>query len=909
MLMGTALSESSDRYPYSFFDDLRLRNPSELVLSHENSVYQVTVNVNANATTSNATETTDTFRLVEIKSFLPFSNGGVSLRPGATDEAFTALLAMHHWNQNQNQKVNDRSTISPCNVRMTMELLDTQLSPIVATRTFTSLLQTESISSFRDPPVTAVVGAQRSSVTAPLAILTGVNNVPQFSYASTSLNLNVKEQYPIFGRTVTSSIGEAAVALQYFQSIQSSHVAILFLSDAYGSALKKVFSEQAAAATNPIETVSFAISVDASPAEALLVLQQLQASSIRHIYAIIYESELSMVATAADEFNMLSSDYLWLYPGFDLDVVMRQETHYTVGSPVYKAVDCAAIITMQGGITTNTLYSHSQASDNDNDDRSDQALELELGLDFLDPDSGYAKFVDSWQDAYGDVNFTDYVRSKLPRSLETTMEGFNRSALEFSKVPGSFRPFLYDTITAVGISMCRARNITDGDDRNGNNGASSSSDFMFSGPDVYEQFRYLDMPGASGRVRINETTGTRDYETMSFVIWNVRALPQVDNDNEGNGRLAFVPSLQYQGSGWSPIADNKFLYKGGSEYAPDSLPPATTDNHYIGKTTQTLGYVVMCITLCSCVVSLVWLILNRSARVVTSAQPMFLLVISLGAAVMSLTILPLSMDETSVDNVARLDATCMLVPWFYFIGVNLITGALLAKVMALNTAYVNPELESINVSPWMILRTCLSLVLLNSLVLLLWTLMSPMEWVREETSARDLYSRSTGSFGYCESSNDVPFIVALSVLNAGAVILASLGAFRSRHIETEFGDSRYVSICLAVILHAWCLCVPIALVVNDNPEGIFWIATATVFVAAQAVLMLVYVPKMLALKTQHKQEPLRKSSAHYDSKEPESAPTPSDDFMSALAKADEIDRLKLTRMIHKKEVRPTSSTT
>jgi hypothetical protein len=400
----------------------------------------------------------------------------------------------------------------------------------------------------------------------------------------------------------------------------------------------------------------------------------------------------------------------------------------------------------------------------------------------------------------------------------------------------------------------------------GNAGNSSSSNFLFSGPDVYEQFRHLDMPGASGRVRINEATGTRDYETMSFVIWNVRALPKVDDDDddEGNIMLTFVPSLRYQDSRWYPIVDNKFLYKDGSEDAPDSLPPVSIDKNYIGNTTRSLGYVFMGITLCSVAVSLVWLILNRRARVVTSAQPTFLLMISLGVAIMSLTILPLSWDELSVDAVARLNASCMLTPWLYFIGVSLITGALLAKVMALNEAYINSELESINVSAWMILRSCLSLVLLNSLVLLPWTLVSPMEWIREETSARDLFNRSTNSFGYCESSNDVPFIVALSVLNAGAVILASLGSFRSRYIETEFGDSRYVGICLAVILHVWCLCVPIALVVDDNSEGIFWIATATVFVAAQAVLLLVYAPKMLALRTQRRIERLPKSRAQYD---------------------------------------------
>jgi hypothetical protein len=170
MLMGTGMCQSDSAplsvYGYKFFDDLRLRNPSELVLSNNNSVYQVTVR-----TSTPVQNTTDTFRLVEIKTFLPLSTGGVSIRPGATDEAFTALLAMQHWNQNQNQqwlssskeegelKDSDRSD-GPCNVRMTMELLDTQLSPIVATRTFTSLLQKDSMS-FQDPPVAAVVGAYR----------------------------------------------------------------------------------------------------------------------------------------------------------------------------------------------------------------------------------------------------------------------------------------------------------------------------------------------------------------------------------------------------------------------------------------------------------------------------------------------------------------------------------------------------------------------------------------------------------------------------------------------------------------------------------------------------------------------------------------------------------------------------
>jgi hypothetical protein len=167
MVTGICQSDSSSVYEYKFFDDLRLRNPSELVLSNHNSVYHVTVTT-SNITTIPVQNTTDTFRLVEIKTFLPLSTSGVYFRPGAPDEAFTALLAMQHWNQNQQmlsvsagqEEITDSDSDGPCNVRMTMELFDTQLSPFVATRTFTSLLQKESVS-FQDPPVAAVVGAYR----------------------------------------------------------------------------------------------------------------------------------------------------------------------------------------------------------------------------------------------------------------------------------------------------------------------------------------------------------------------------------------------------------------------------------------------------------------------------------------------------------------------------------------------------------------------------------------------------------------------------------------------------------------------------------------------------------------------------------------------------------------------------
>jgi len=169
-----------------------------------------------------------TYRLAEVKTFLPFSDG-IHLRPGVFDDSFAALLAMHHFNNIGSSPILNDEDFQNCNVRMTMELLDTQFSPIETTRTFTGILQ-KSSSTIQDPPVAAVVGAYRSAVTSPLAILTGVNDIPQVSYASTAVDFDVKEQFPMFGRTITSSVGEAAAALQYFQKMGSTHVAILFVT-------------------------------------------------------------------------------------------------------------------------------------------------------------------------------------------------------------------------------------------------------------------------------------------------------------------------------------------------------------------------------------------------------------------------------------------------------------------------------------------------------------------------------------------------------------------------------------------------------------------------------------------------------------------------------------------------------
>jgi Receptor family ligand binding region len=177
-------------------------------------------------------QATVTYRLAEIKSFLRFAPQGEFI-PALVNEAFATVLAMHHFNNMQERghpilgdQVTGDAALSNCDIRLTMELFDSQQSATVATQTFSSVMRRPQ--SLQTPPATVVVGASISSETMPLAVYTGVNFIPQVSASATSTIFDDKEQFPLFGRTTTNTNGEAAVAARFFHSIGSTHVAIIF---------------------------------------------------------------------------------------------------------------------------------------------------------------------------------------------------------------------------------------------------------------------------------------------------------------------------------------------------------------------------------------------------------------------------------------------------------------------------------------------------------------------------------------------------------------------------------------------------------------------------------------------------------------------------------------------------------
>jgi hypothetical protein len=156
------------------------------------------------------------------------------------------------------------------------------------------------------------------------------------------------------------------------------------------------------------------------------------------------------------------------------------------------------------------------------------------------------------------------------------------------------------------------------------------------------------------------------------------------------------------------------------------------------------------------------------------------------------------------------------------------------------------------------------ILLLDLAVLIPWTIIAPLEWTRTLRDSTDTFNRPVESYGSCTNEDALPFIIVILVLNVGLLLVANWWAYKSRNIETEYHESRYIGISMASVLQAWCMGVPILIVVWDNPSAKFFVEAGIVFVTALAVLLLIFVPKVLAIRSERIQREREEKRGSYN---------------------------------------------
>lgn len=114
---------------------------------------------------------------------------------------------------------------------------------------------------------------------------------------------------------------------------------------------------------------------------------------------------------------------------------------------------------------------------------------------------------------------------------------------------------------------------------------------------------------------------------------------------------------------------------------PLELPPLDFDYNHIGNA-AIVGYILCGIIILASLLFMGWTWYNRKNKVVRYGQPVFLSMICVGALLMGLAIIPLSIDDEKSQRAA--DIACMCSPWLINIGFTIAFSALFSKTWRLN---------------------------------------------------------------------------------------------------------------------------------------------------------------------------------------------------------------------------------
>ena len=141
-------------------------------------------------------------------------------------------------------------------------------------------------SSSHRPRPCAFVGAYRSSVTDPTALITGFLNYPQVSPASTAVSL---DERPLLARTVPSDAGNVVPLVQYLTQVWNiNHLVILNVNDAFGNAYVDAMRQAAVVYAPDLVIRQVPLDQEATPQAIATAVAAVKQTEYRYVLALVF---------------------------------------------------------------------------------------------------------------------------------------------------------------------------------------------------------------------------------------------------------------------------------------------------------------------------------------------------------------------------------------------------------------------------------------------------------------------------------------------------------------------------------------------------------------------------------------------------------------------------------------------
>lgn len=281
---------------------------------------------------------------------------------------------------------------------------------------------------------------------------------------------------------------------------------------------------------------------------------------------------------------------------------------------------------------------------------------------------------------------------------------------------------------------------------------------------------------------------------------------------------------------------------------PLVLPDLVVDQNYIGGL-RILGYTVYALLVIFDVYLMWWVFFYRKTHVVRAAQPFFLVTIGIGVFIMASSIIPLSMDDQYYSQSA-MDFACNATPWFVSTGFTLVFSALFSKLYRIYRLIDSAErFRKERVTIQDVIVPFFVITALNKVILVCWIVIDPLMYTRNDNDGTDPWNRVISTYGTCSSSSgfsSAPFVGALAGVNFLALVAANFWAFRTRHVQSELSESRFIAATVLCMTQAMLVGLPVLLLVVDDPRVSYIVRIMLVTSVCGAVLAFIFIPKVLA---------------------------------------------------------------
>ena len=678
-----------------------------------------------------------------------------------------------------------------CPIRFTIEAFDTGVNPNVVAD---SIQQVITRTTPQEREVCAVMGAEGTRTTIPLAMLTGLQDRPQLTPMASGSQLDDQQMFPLLGRLVSSDLDQMLPLVLYWKQMGVSHVGIIHWNDDHGNAIIRAINEISAQYHPALVIVAADIpSIGATPEDYATALDILEKTHFRWFYASVSAEDcLALMEQASNKKLAGTGEHMWMFYGTILSSIVDTKMNHTLA----QAMSGAGFFILKLGRPGMPVFDKFVEAWKKLDNPSDVAL------------------LNSRMVQYPDE------RDFPPPVAESTM---------FATDPSAFASVVFDSTIMFGLSACAAAASVQEDDVN---------KIHVDGTSMFKQILGTTFQGATGNVILHPETGTRLPETGIYIVANLLE----EDFNETHALLTSTESGVYLDGHWTE--ETPYVYNDGTTRIPSDLPKIKPEVIYIGRALRILGIALASLILLMSVAFAACTIVKRNDHVVRASQPVFLLLLCLGTCIMGLAIIPLSIDD-EIASTHACDVACMTSPWFTSVGFTLTFSALFAKTWRVNRLLSTPSIQRAKVTVYDVMTPLLTILVADTAVLVSWTATHPLRWEREIT-IKDPFDRALESRGQCTSDGYAPFVTILVVIDAVSLCLAAYQAYAARGVATEFAESDYIARAIMVMILVSSIGIPTMILVEDDARASFFAMTSIISTLCFSVLTCIFVPKIKA---------------------------------------------------------------